>query len=104
MLIAYFLGKAWAAFFPRGDKYEARWREKGGNGKLPAHIRAIKLLNPGPWTLKEHSVCAITATGASNGAASVQVFAAQDLFYNMPLSGVTVILSTISIGLLGYGK
>jgi OPT family oligopeptide transporter len=31
------------------------------------------------------------------------VFAAQDLFYNLPLSGVTVVLSTISIGLFGYG-
>lgn len=31
------------------------------------------------------------------------VFAAQDLFYDLPLSAVTVILSTISIGLFGYG-
>lgn len=103
MLIAYFLGKAWAAVLPRGDKHEARWREQGGDGKLPGYIRALKLLNPGPWTLKEHAVCAITATGASNGAASVQVFAAQDLFYDLPLSGATVVLSVISIGLFGYG-
>jgi hypothetical protein len=31
------------------------------------------------------------------------VFAAQDLFYNLPLSAATVILATISIGLFGYG-
>lgn len=31
------------------------------------------------------------------------VFAAQDLFYDLPLSAATVILSTISIGLFGYG-
>jgi hypothetical protein len=31
------------------------------------------------------------------------VFAAQNLFYDLPLSAVTVILSTISIGLFGYG-
>jgi len=31
------------------------------------------------------------------------VFAAQDLFYNLPLSATTVILSIISIGLFGYG-
>lgn len=103
MLIAYFLGKMWAAVLPRGDKHEARWREKGGDGKLPLSIRALKILNPGPWTLKEHAVCAITATGASNGAASVQVFAAQDLFYDLPLSATTVVLSCISIGLFGYG-
>ncbi|KAK2600586.1 hypothetical protein N8I77_010108 [Diaporthe amygdali] len=103
VLIAYFLGKAWAAFLPRGDKFEARWRAKGGQGNRPKWISAIHFLNPGPWTLKEHAVCAITATSASNAAASVQVFAAQDLFYNLPLSATTVILSTISIGLFGYG-
>lgn len=31
------------------------------------------------------------------------MFAAQDLFYNIPLSTVTVILSILSIGLFGYG-
>ncbi|KAF8860940.1 OPT superfamily oligopeptide transporter [Acephala macrosclerotiorum] len=103
VLIAYFLGKAWAAGFPRGDKFEARWRAQGGQGKLPAYIKVIKFFNPGPWGLKEHAICSITATSASNAAASVTVFAAQDLFYNLPLSAATVILSTISIGLFGYG-
>ncbi|KAK7708921.1 hypothetical protein SLS64_006401 [Diaporthe eres] len=103
VLIAYFLGKAWAAFLPRGDKFEARWRAKGGQGNRPKWISAIHFINPGPWTLKEHAVCAITATSASNASASVMVFAAQDLFYDLPLSAATVILSTISIGLFGYG-
>ncbi len=102
MLIAYFLGKAWAKFLPRGDRYAARWREKGGEGKLPTWISVISFINPGPWNLKEHAICAITATSASNGAASVEVFAAQDLFYNLPLSATTIVLSTISIGLFGY--
>jgi hypothetical protein len=93
----------WAAFLPRGDKFEARWRAKGNEGKRPKWISVINFINPGPWTLKEHAVCAITATSASNASASVQVFAAQDLFYDLPLSAVTVILSTISIGLFGYG-
>ncbi|PYH90969.1 OPT oligopeptide transporter [Aspergillus ellipticus CBS 707.79] len=103
VLISYFVGNAWAKFLPRGDKFEARWREKNGQGELPWTIKAIKLLNPGPWTLKEHSICAITATSASNASASSTVFAAQNLFYNMPLDPTTVICSTISIGLFGYG-
>jgi hypothetical protein len=103
VLIAYFLGKAWAAFFPRGDKLEARWRARGNEGDRPWWVSVIHFINPGPWTLKEHAVCAITATSASNASASVQVFAAQDLFYDLPLSAATVILSTISIGLFGYG-
>lgn len=48
-------------------------------------------------------MCAITANSASNGSATITVFAAQDLFYNLSLSGATVVLSTISIGLFGYG-
>lgn len=63
----------------------------------------MKFFNNGPWGLKEHAICAITATSASAAAASVEVFAAQDLFYDLPLSATTVILSTISIGLFGYG-
>jgi len=103
VLIAYFLGKGWAAFLPRGDRYEARWRERGGQGKPPRWIAIISFFNHGHWNLKEHAVCSITATSASNAAASIQVFAAQDLFYNLPLKASTVILAIISIGLFGYG-
>lgn len=103
VLIAYFIGKAWAAILPRGDHFEARWRERGGQGKPPRYISIISFINPGPWNIKEHAICSITATSASNAAASVTVFAAQDLFYDLPISATTVILSTISIGLFGYG-
>jgi hypothetical protein len=102
VLIAYFLGNGWAKFLPRGDKMEAKWRAKGNTGKLPLGIAIVKFINPSEWGLKEHAICAITAGSASNGAASVQVFAAQDLFYNLELSATTVILATISIGLFGY--
>ncbi|KAK3294114.1 OPT oligopeptide transporter protein-domain-containing protein [Chaetomium fimeti] len=103
VLIAYFVGQAWANILPRGDKLTARWRARGGQGKLPFWILAANFINPGPWRLKEHAICAITATSASNASASVMVFAVQDLFYDLPLSPVTVILAVISIGLFGYG-
>lgn len=107
VLIAHFLGRAWAAFLPRGDLAETRWREANPDAteetKLPLRVRLLKIFNPGPWSLKEHAVCAITATSASNASAPSTVFAAQDLFYDLPLSGTTIILSTISIGLFGYG-
>jgi hypothetical protein len=103
VFISYFVGNAWARFLPRGDKFEARWREKNGQGKLPWWISVIKFVNNGPWSLNEHSVCAITATSASNASVTSTVFAAQTLFYDLPLSATTVILSTISIGLFGYG-
>lgn len=103
VVLAYFLGKAWATFLPRGDRYEARWREKGGQGKPPLWIRIVSFVNPRHWTLKEHAVCSITATSASNAIISIEVFSAQLLFYNLPLSAATIILSIISIGLFGYG-
>ncbi|WRT66966.1 uncharacterized protein IL334_003931 [Kwoniella shivajii] len=103
VLIAYFAGNAWALGLPRGDKFEARWRAKGGEGKLPVWITIMKFLNNGPWGLKEHSICAITATSASNAAEAIQVFSAQRLFYDIPLGATTVILSVISIGVFGLG-
>ncbi|KAG6015202.1 hypothetical protein E4U54_003992 [Claviceps lovelessii] len=103
VLIAYFIGKAWAAVLPRGDHQELRWRRRGGQGDLPRRIRIVRFLNPGPWNLKEHTICAITATSASNAAASITVFTAQNLFYDLPLKPTTIILSVISIGLFGYG-
>ncbi|KAJ5598357.1 hypothetical protein N7537_008441 [Penicillium hordei] len=103
VLISYFVGNAWAKFLPRGDKLEARWRTKGGQGKLPLWITVAKFFNTGEWSLKEHAICSITATSASNAAPTSQVFAAQDLFYDLPISAATVILSMISIGLFGYG-
>ncbi|KAK4131015.1 OPT superfamily oligopeptide transporter [Trichocladium antarcticum] len=103
VLIAHFLGTAWAALLPRGDRHAARWRAAGGQGKLPLWISIATVVNPGPWNLKEHAICAITATSASNAAASIMVFTAQDLFYDLPLSAATVVLSVVSIGLFGYG-
>ncbi|KAK8023639.1 OPT oligopeptide transporter [Apiospora rasikravindrae] len=102
-LIAYFLGNAWANFLPRGDHYEARWRERGGTGKRPWWITVLSFLNYGPWGLKEHAICAITATSASSAADTIKVFAAQDIFYDIPISATTIVLAVISIGLFGYG-
>ena len=102
-MIAYFLGQGWTWLLPRGDLREKKWLVEGNEGRRPLWLSAVKLLNPGPWGLKEHAICSITATSASNAAASVQVFTAQKLFYDTPLTATTVILATLSIGLFGYG-
>ncbi|KAK5660003.1 hypothetical protein OQA88_13469 [Cercophora sp. LCS_1] len=104
VLIAYFLGNAWATFLPRGDRMEAKWRAKNPEGaKLPLYITVASFINSGSWNLKEHAICAITATSASNAKESLQVFAAQELFYDLPIHPITVVLTVISVGLLGYG-
>jgi len=43
------------------------------------------------------------ATSASHGTGSISVFTVQILFHNQHLSATTVILSTVSIALFGYG-
>lgn len=48
-------------------------------------------------------MCSITATSASNATAVSMIFAAQKLFYDLPISPTTVVLTMISIGLFGYG-
>lgn len=103
VLISYFLGVLWAKIFPRGDRMEDTWLREGSRGKIPLWIKLWKIVNPREWSLKEHAICAITASSASNGTASVSVFAAQTLFYDLPISTTTVILSVLSIGLFGYG-
>ncbi|KAI2673277.1 hypothetical protein DTO006G1_9619 [Penicillium roqueforti] len=103
VLVSYFFGTTWARFLPRGDKFEARWRARGEQGRLPWWIAVIKFVNPGPFGLKEHSICVITATAAGYVTDATTVFAAQKLFYNLPLSPATVILGIISIGLFGCG-
>ncbi|KAJ5116567.1 hypothetical protein N7456_000915 [Penicillium angulare] len=103
VVISYFLGRAWTSILPRGDHLENRWRENGGSGRLPWWIRLFKIVNHGEWSLKEHAICSITATSASNASSTSAVWAAQKLFYDMPLSATTVILAMLSIGLFGYG-
>ncbi|WOO80304.1 Oligopeptide transporter 5 [Vanrija pseudolonga] len=100
VLIIWFLGRLWAFALPRGDRLLAK---RGPDAPRPWWVSALVLLNPGPFTLKEHAVAAITASSASNGAASISVFTVQKLFYNTGLNAATVILSTLSIGLFGYG-
>ncbi|KAG9570865.1 OPT superfamily oligopeptide transporter, partial [Aureobasidium melanogenum] len=103
VLIAHFVGNAWAKFLPRGDRHLAQWRSTNGNSKPPFWISFLVFVNPGPWSLKEHAVCSITATSASNATAVSMIFAAQKLFYDLPISPTTVVLTMISIGLFGYG-
>jgi hypothetical protein len=85
---------------------EKKWREASENqdAPLPRYIKIAKLFNNGPFGLKEHAVAAITASSASNGTASIEVFTTQNLYYpDNPLSPLLVILATLSIGLFGYG-
>ncbi|KAJ5348698.1 hypothetical protein MYU51_015115 [Penicillium brevicompactum] len=103
LILSYFIGNAWARFLPSAAKLETRWKARGGEGKLPLWIKFIGFLNPGPFKLKEHAVIVLCANACGDNSGVSITFAAQKLFYNLPLSATTIVLSTISIGLFGYG-
>ncbi|WOO82729.1 Oligopeptide transporter 5 [Vanrija pseudolonga] len=104
VLIIWFLGRLYAFVLPRGDTLEAKFRDKhGADARRPWWLWLAIFLNSGEYGLKEHAVAAIMASSASNGASSVSVFTVQNLFYDQKLTANTVILTTLSIGLFGYG-
>lgn len=100
-IMIFVLGNAWARLLPTRKGLLARF----GEDRFPAWLLAtVHFVNPGLFGLKEHAIAAITASSASNGAASTNVFGTQKLFYtDIPVTNTTAILSTISIGLFGYG-
>lgn len=103
VLIIYFFGKAWARFLPSGPGLRSRWGDVPSSGFRALVLVFFNFINPGPFGLKEHAIASITATSASNAMDSITPFTAQKLFYDVPLTRTNVILTTLSIGMYGYG-
>lgn len=101
VMLVYFLGNAWAKLFPDASKVESRWKTRGGRGKTPKWISALRFLNPGPFRLKEHAIIVICCTASGDDDGATMLFAAQRLFYDLPLNATIIVLSLISIGLFG---
>lgn len=99
-IIIYILGTLWARFLPTRKSLTARFGER-----VPGWLlTAVHFVNPGSFGLKEHAIAAITASSASNGAHSSDVFGTQKLFYpEIAVTTTTAVLSVLSIGLFGYG-
>ncbi|SAM83180.1 related to peptide transporter Mtd1 [Ustilago bromivora] len=99
-IVIYIVGVGWAKLLPTRSGLVLRFGDR-----LPAWLLGmVHLINPGPFGLKEHAIASITASSASNGAHSSDVFGTQKLFYpSMPVSSTTAVLSILSIGLFGYG-
>ncbi|RDX43336.1 OPT oligopeptide transporter [Lentinus brumalis] len=62
-----------------------------------------RFLNPGPFNIKEHVAISIMSTTASDQAAAISVFAAQDLYYHISVSPAIAIFTLIASQLVGYG-
>ncbi|CAG8214265.1 unnamed protein product [Penicillium olsonii] len=103
LIFVYVLGTAWANVLPDANKFENRWRARRGQGKTPKWISALRFLNPGPFGIKEHAAIMICSSATTDDADFTALFAAQKLFYDVPLTATSIVLTLISVGLFGYG-
>ncbi|KAI0692131.1 OPT oligopeptide transporter [Cerioporus squamosus] len=62
-----------------------------------------RFVNPGPFNIKEHVAISIMSTTASDQAAAISVFAAQDLYYHINVNPAIAIFTLIASQLIGYG-
>lgn len=62
-----------------------------------------RFLNPGPFNIKEHIAITVMANAASISAQGIEVLAAEQLFYNVKLSGAVSVFLLFSSQFLGYG-
>lgn len=63
----------------------------------------FKLLNPGPFNIKEHAAIVIMSSTAATSAVAIQVISVQDLYYNNRMNPAVAIFTLISSQLIGYG-
>ncbi|KAJ3784083.1 OPT oligopeptide transporter [Lentinula aff. detonsa] len=82
LIIAYVLGTAIAA--------------------LPSH-GYWRILNPGPFNIKEHTAIVIMASTAANVSLAMEVIAAMNLFYDIRLNTAVAIFQIFATQMLGYG-
>ncbi|KAL1701488.1 OPT oligopeptide transporter protein-domain-containing protein [Schizophyllum commune] len=83
LIIAYVLGTAMHTIMPsRGF-----WR----------------YLNPGPFSIKEHTIIVIMSSTASNVALGMEIVAALDLFYNIRLNPAVAMFQIFASQMIGYG-
>ncbi|KAF8710272.1 Peptide transporter MTD1, partial [Rhizoctonia solani] len=94
LLLVYTIGKAWEMLLPKPEQFESR---------IPWLAPIVRVINPGPYGLKEHVVATLIATTAAYGATAVNIFAVQRLFYNAEVNGTTAVLATFSTACFGYG-
>lgn len=97
-LMAYVIGVTWSQVLPRREHIE---KLLPNQASWLAPI--VHFINPGHFGLKEHAVSSILSTSSGNGAAIVQVFGAERLFYNRETSPATAILTIFSASIFGYG-
>ncbi|EMD38929.1 hypothetical protein CERSUDRAFT_112637 [Gelatoporia subvermispora B] len=95
LLLIYSVGRAWAAFMPRGSTV--------GGTRFSRLAPVLEFINPGEFRIKEHVIASLVASTASGGSSAVQNFAVQRLYYDTNVGATTAILATFSTACFGYG-
>ncbi|KIK66315.1 hypothetical protein GYMLUDRAFT_93594 [Collybiopsis luxurians FD-317 M1] len=62
-----------------------------------------RFINPGRFNIKEHVGIVIMSAAATHGALAINIFAADDLFYNVTFNPAIAIFTLLGSQLLGYG-
>ncbi|RDB18213.1 Oligopeptide transporter 9 [Hypsizygus marmoreus] len=62
-----------------------------------------RFMNPGPFNIKEHVAITIFASTAADSALAINIFAADDLYYNIQPNVGVGIFTLIGSQLMGYG-
>ncbi|TFK88965.1 OPT oligopeptide transporter [Polyporus arcularius HHB13444] len=94
-VFAFILGRALETVLPGPNHNVPRLRTK--------NTRFWRFVNPGPFNIKEHVAISIMSTTASDQAAAISVFAAQDLYYHITVNPAIAIFTLIASQLVGYG-
>ncbi|OKL57459.1 hypothetical protein UA08_07227 [Talaromyces atroroseus] len=91
-LLIYVFGQAWALLTPSPERFKQRW------------VRStLRFLNFGQgFGIKEHVVAALIASSGNNGLAGVEIYAIENLFYDISVNATTAVLGTFSISLCGF--
>ncbi|KAA1133450.1 hypothetical protein PGTUg99_012769 [Puccinia graminis f. sp. tritici] len=89
ILVSYPMGKALERLLPNATiSLTRRWSFR---------------LNPGPFTLKEHLLIGVLASGASGSSYAGDIVAVQDLYYHRDIGHVGGLLLVLSTQLIGFG-
>lgn len=62
-----------------------------------------RFINPSPFNIKEHVGTLIMSAAATHGALAINIFAADNLFYNYSPNTASAVFTLLSSQLLGYG-
>lgn len=69
----------------------------------PRLTPTLRVLNPGPFGIKEHVVATILGVSSSNGSAATDVLVTIKLFYGAHITPLMAVFGIFSISILGVG-